>query len=227
MLGHVVGLVATLACTREASCPKPSNAAPVSSTPPAQSTAYTAAAAEPDATDTPRAAAVPEAEWKRVMATLTLDLDGDGAADRVVLVEPSDSDPSIAELLVWVSSSTNASKPLHDRSLAVSLGTWGGLPELRADRAGEFTVVAQNDAIGRDRWRQMVTLSIQREALAVLRYEFSQRDTLAPNSESRCVLDFAAGTGVLAGKGIAIPHGQVPLNALKAHLPDGCGTVLE
>jgi hypothetical protein len=82
-------------------------------------------------------------------------------------------------------------------------GTVGQEPELKALPNGSIQVITRNDAIGRDRWNQTLTLAYRNTDFIVAGFTYSYYDTLDTNNNGDCDLN------VLTGKGIAnVPDGK-------------------
>jgi hypothetical protein len=135
-----------------------------------------------------------------VLAEVTADFNGDGIKDRAVLLRNPDGDD--VDLAVYLST---AGKPAATPSLYKPAFGWAGdmagtEPELSVNKAGSLVVLFQNDAIGRDRWRQQFTLAFRGGALVVAGYGYQARDTLEPKHGGNCDVNFLAGKGTRDGK---------------------------
>jgi hypothetical protein len=89
----------------------------------------------------------------------------------------------------------------------------GTEPEISVNKAGSLVVVFQNDAIGRDRWRQQFTIAFRGGALVVAGYGYQARDTLRPGGGGgSCDVNFLAGRGIRNGKPIKLAGGPIRLS---------------
>lgn len=218
----------SLACERPNACPEtalaqtPATGAAVAT----QVAPAGSVGAEPSAKAEP---SQPEAsnsgeDLKRVLDVATLDLDGDGKPDRALLLSPTPVD-DVAELRVITSTDE---RTIVDRTLAWSGVMWGTFPQLESQSLDALTVISQNDAIGRDRWRQAVTLVYQDSELFVTRYEFTARDTVAPSNHHACSVDFVTGNALVDRRKIEVAAGAQRLrDKWQLLLPAGCGSAGE
>jgi hypothetical protein len=139
-----------------------------------------------------------------VLAEVRADLNGDGIIDRAVLLRESDEDD--VDLAVYLSADGHAATEpsLYRKAFGWAGDMAGTTPELSVNRAGSLVVVFQNDAIGRDRWRQQITIAFRRGELVVAGYDYSARDTLRPKFSRGCDLNFLSGEGVRDGKPVQL-----------------------
>jgi hypothetical protein len=60
---------------------------------------------------------------------------------------------------------------------------------------GSLAVHTRNDAIGRNRWEQTLTLAVRKEALIVAGFSYQWRDTLEPDNAGWCDINILTGKG--------------------------------
>jgi hypothetical protein len=142
----------------------------------------------------------------RIIAMASGDWDKDGTQDLVVVATAGEDSGEDSGLYIYLD------KPDEGQlTLALSLPNtvWGSppimagqQPELAALANGSFTLTTKNESIGRDRWRQSLTIAYRNFDFIVAGYTFSSYDTLNPDGGSECDLN------VLTGKGKA-GHGAV------------------
>ncbi|MBB1248103.1 hypothetical protein [Rhizobium sp. G21] len=60
---------------------------------------------------------------------------------------------------------------------------------------GSLAVHTRNDAIGRNRWSQTLTLAYRNKALLVAGFSYEWRDTLEPDNAGRCDINILTGKG--------------------------------
>jgi hypothetical protein len=72
----------------------------------------------------------------------------------------------------------------------------GEEPSLEALPNGSLAVYTRNEAIGRSRWTQKLTLAYRGDALVVAGFSYEWRDTLDPNEAGRCDINILTGKGV-------------------------------
>jgi hypothetical protein len=140
-----------------------------------------------------------------IVASVTGDWNKDGLPDLALLVRGTDN----MDLHFFLQADGG-----YLKSAGVARGkVWGtaepdGIvgqePELKALPNGSIQVITMNDAIGRDRWNQTLTLAYRNTDFIVAGFTYSYYDTLEPDNNGDCDLN------VLTGKGIA-------------HKPDGKG----
>lgn len=151
----------------------------------------------------PLAAEAADFPAERVAAMASGDWNKDGVADLVLVATPGGDSGEDNGLYVYLA------KPEESRltlALALPNTIWGNLtmygqePEVAALANGSFTLTTKNDSVGRDRWRQSLTVAYRNFDFIVAGYTFSSYDALNPDGGSECDLN------VLTGKGKA--HGQ-------------------
>lgn len=146
----------------------------------------------------------------RIIAMTSGDWNKDGTPDLAVVATPGDDSGDDNGLYVYVA------KPEENRlTLALSLPNtvWGNLtmygqePELAALANGSFTLTTKNDSIGRDRWRQSLTIAYRNFDFIVAGYTFSSYDTIAEdgaeNSTRDCDLNVLTGKGKSGGRAVS------------------------
>ena len=141
-----------------------------------------------------------------VVAAVTGDFNKDGALDLALLVRGSED----MDLRFFLQDKDG----MYLKSAGVAIGkVWGkaepdGIvgqePELKALPNGSIQIVTKNEAIGRDRWNQTLTLAYRNTDFIVAGFTYSYYDTLDTENYGDCDLN------VLTGKGTA-------------HKPDGKG----
>ena len=105
-----------------------------------------------------------------------------------------------------------ASQPsLYKTALGWTGDMAGTTPELSVNKAGSLVVVFQNDAIGRDRWRQQFTIALRGGVLVIAGYDYEARDTLAPSHGGNCSINFLAGRGTRNGKPLKLAAAPIQL----------------
>jgi hypothetical protein len=154
----------------------------------------------------PLAAEAADFPAERIAAMASGDWNKDGVADLVLVATPGDNSGEDNGLYVYIA------KPEENRlTLALTLPNtiWGNLamygqePELAALANGSFTLTTKNDSVGRDRWRQSLTIAYRNFDFIVAGYTFSSYDTLNPDAGSECDLNVLTGKGKARGQPIA------------------------
>ena len=141
------------------------------------------------------AAALPA---ERIVAMASGDWNKDGAPDLAVIATPGDDGGDDNGIYVYLA------KPEENRLtpvLTLPNVIWGNLtmygqePELAALANGSFTITTKNDAVGRDRWRQSLTIAYRNFDFIVAGYTYSAYDTLNPDGGAECDLNVLTGKG--------------------------------
>lgn len=160
------------------------------------------------------AAAAPQAvKPENVLSVVTADWNDDGGMDRALLVRNEDD----ADLYIFLSddSGTDLKLAAYAKAFSWAGSMWGTLPELSAPAGkASLQVVSQNDAVGRDRWTQTLTLAYRNKAFVVAGYTFSSRDTLEPDAWSECDVNLLTGKGL--AKSEKAPKGKAFSTATRA-----------
>ncbi|SIP97737.1 hypothetical protein SAMN05880582_101242 [Rhizobium sp. RU20A] len=143
----------------------------------------------------------------RIVAAATGDFDKDGTNDLVLLVAPAqdkaDEDHGVYLFL------TGETGKLTLKEIVPNL-VWGAYDlfgqnaSLEAMANGSFVIVSHNDAIGRDRWEQRLTIAYRNNEFAVAGYTYTGYDTLNPDAAQSCDINMLTGKGKANDKPVAI-----------------------
>lgn len=146
----------------------------------------------------------------RVIAVVTDDWNHDGRLDRAVLAE---GEPLETDLYLYLSTGNDQERRLAVayRNLVWRGAFWGTQPSLAQIAGGDLQVQAQNEAIGRNRWFEVLTIGYRDGAFLVVGYAFDSYDTLDLDAGRDCSADFEAGTGLLDGVPFTVTQPAVPL----------------
>ncbi len=159
---------------------------------------------------------------EQVLSVVTADWNSDGSMDRALLVQNEDD----ADLFIYFSTGPGASMRLaaYQKGFAWTGILFGTLPQLAlTSNPAAFQVVSENDAIGRDRWKQTLTLVFRNNAFVVAGYTLNSRDTLDPNNVSACDVNLLTGKGVANGKPFTSKTKAMPLAQWTSDTaPQGC-----
>ncbi|AVA21132.1 MULTISPECIES: hypothetical protein [unclassified Rhizobium] len=79
-------------------------------------------------------------------------------------------------------------------------GIFGQEPSITALPNGSIAVMSQNDAIGRDRWHQTLTLAFRNNAFVVAGYTFDYRDNLEADRSYSCDYNVLTGKATKSGR---------------------------
>ena len=156
---------------------------------------------------------------ERIITAASGDWNGDGAPDLALIATAEESSGEDSGLYIYLA------KPDEARlTLALSLPNtvWGSPPitpgqepELAALSNGSLTLVTKNESIGRDRWRQTLTIAYRNFDFIVAGYTFSSYDTLNADAGSECDLNVLTGKGKALGQPISGKAQFVPLKDWK------------
>ncbi len=153
------------------------------------------------------------ARYERVVSTVTLSFENDGSTDRAVLVENFDAGADL-----YIFRSVEDAKPdspmeptLLKKAAAWSGGMWGSRPSLDSSTKGSLIIKSQNEAIGRYRWSQTLTVVYRSHEFLVAGLTYDSRDNLDPKAGGSCDLNFLTGKGVRNGKPVEIKSGAIRL----------------
>ena len=142
----------------------------------------------------------------RIVAMASGDWNKDGTPDLAVIATPGDDSGDDNGLYIYLA------KPEENRltsALALPNSVWGNLvmygqePELAALANGSFTLTTKNDSVGRDRWRQSLTVAYRNFDFIVAGYTYASYDTLNPDGGNECDLNVLTGKGKSHGQPVA------------------------
>jgi hypothetical protein len=133
---------------------------------------------------------------KNILSVVTADWNDDGHFDRAVLTV-SDK-PYETELFIYLSDSSvdNMKLVVHKKDIAWRGALWGTQPSLETNKKGSLIVTSANEAVGRDRWTQKLTLTYRNKVFVVAGYTYRAYDTLNPNSGLDCDVNLLTGKGI-------------------------------
>jgi hypothetical protein len=126
--------------------------------------------------------------------------------------------------LVYLSESSHTMRLAVSKKNIAWRGTmWGTQPALEITGRGSLVITSGNEAIGRNRWTQKLTVAYRDNAFIVAGYTYTERDTLAPGSHSSCDINFLTGRGVRNKKPFRIPAKTIALTDWsEASIPQDC-----
>lgn len=155
----------------------------------------------------PFAAAAADFPAERIIAAASGDWNGDGLADLALIARPADAEGGDDNgLYVYLANPEESRLAL---ALALPNTVWGGLtlygqePSLAARANGFFTLTTRNESVGRDRWRQTLTVAYRNNDFIVAGYTYASHDTLDPDGARDCDLNVLTGKGKSGGKAFA------------------------
>lgn len=135
--------------------------------------------------------------FERVISAVTLNLTGQGGADRAVLVDNFESGADLYIYLAIDDAKPDvALKPaLVKKAAAWSGAMWGTRPSLEVSGKGSLLIKSGNEAIGRGRWTQTLTVVYRNKDFVVAGITRDERDTLDLKAGGSCDLNLLTGKG--------------------------------
>lgn len=139
---------------------------------------------------------------ERVLDGATGDWNKDGRQDLALLVAPKSGDEDIG-IYIYLRDGDHdllrlaAGAPGKVSGNADLDGLVGRDPTIKALPNGSIAIHSQNDAVGRDRWEQTLTLAYRNNTFVVAGYTYSYNDTLDPKHNGSC--DYNVLTGKVSG----------------------------
>ncbi|MEM7497956.1 MAG: hypothetical protein AAF371_08185 [Pseudomonadota bacterium] len=134
-----------------------------------------------------------------VIAAISDDLDGDGAADRAMLVEDVAAGEATLLLFTGHPRDPGFTLALQAVGLAWSGRMFGTIPWLEVTARGSLRVHAENASVGRNRWRQVHTIAWRGGSFVLAGYSWESFDTLDPAASMVCDLNLLTGRAILNG----------------------------
>jgi len=77
---------------------------------------------------------------------------------------------------------------------------FGTQPSLDVNARGSLLIHSQNDAIGRNRWRETITVAYREGQFVVAGYTYTSRDTLDLDNTTSCDMNFLTGQWLRNGE---------------------------
>lgn len=150
---------------------------------------------------TPPPAIVPSS----VIAVATLNLTNDVKRSRLVLARTAYEGPEDADVDLYLYLPDEYGPDAM--KLAVFLphfaccaaGMFGLQPEIAPGPRNNVQIISQNESVGRNRWRQTLTVALKDNVPLITGYTFDGHDTLDMTSSS-CDVNFLNGKAIINGK---------------------------
>lgn len=159
--------------------------------------------------------ALAEPRLQDVLSAATPSFGDDGALDRAVLTQNDDAgaDLTIFRAVPAPDGSAAALKAAFFKKAVVFSGQmWGTLPSLSINGKGSLVIASANEAIGRDRWTQTLTIVLRGNAFVIAGITHASRDTLEPKAGgSSCDLNLLTAKGTADGKTVVEKLSPIPL----------------
>ena len=161
---------------------------------------------------------------KNVLSVVTTDWNNDGGFDRAVLVI-NGAEPTQTELFIYLSDSTTSSMKLmvHKKDVAWRGVMWGTQPWIELTPQNSLTIHSLNEAIGRNRWEQVLTVAYRNDEFMVVGYTYGARDTLDLDYNLNCDVNLLTGNGIKNGESFSTSPKAIPLASWSDDLiPENC-----
>ncbi|WP_026619328.1 hypothetical protein M728_001021 [Ensifer sp. WSM1721] len=139
----------------------------------------------------------------RIVSAATGDWNKDGASDLALLVAPAeDKDNAIYLYLNSDVGKLTLNSAIPDKVWG-QFELYGQAPAISPLLNGSIQITSHNDAVGRERWEQKLTIAYGNGDFVVAGYTFSSYDTLDPENTLQCDFNVLNGKGTTNGKPIA------------------------
>ncbi|PWQ93546.1 hypothetical protein [Leucothrix arctica] len=133
----------------------------------------------------------------KIVGFIAGDWNNDGGKDHAILVSPNNNFDEDVGLYLFLEDNRNTPQlALFKPNLAWSGSMWGNIPSLALTAGGSLQVLSQNQAIGRNRWSQILTIAYRNKAFVVAGYTYESRDTLDLSYKLDCDVNLLTGKGV-------------------------------
>lgn len=140
-----------------------------------------------------------------VIDALTADWNDDGSMDRAILVTNKETDQADLYLYVGGEAANEFKLDLVRKDAVWVGGMWGTLPSLELSKKGSLLIKSANEAIGRNRWNQTITVAYRNNNFVAAGFTYNDYDTLEPNATgTQCDVNLLTGKGTLNGKAITV-----------------------
>lgn len=155
---------------------------------------------------------------------IQFDFTDDGLTDRAVLVE---DEPPYARLVIF-----SAGKDGLDRGVVLKEEMWSGLvfgqvAQLNTIGQNSLQVSSKNEAVGRNRWSQRLTIAYRRGAYRVVGFTYDYYDTLDLTNNGTCDVNYLNGKADIridtAKSAMDHAYDAIPIDLWTVdHVPDAC-----
>jgi hypothetical protein len=136
---------------------------------------------------------------RHIWDVVNADWNEDGRFDKALLViNPADS--SQADLYLYLSSEKGLILDAYIPALVWQGEMFGTQPYLDVNARGSLLVQSQNDAIGRNRWHETITVTYREGQFVIAGYTYNSRDTLDLDNTTSCDINFLTGQWLRDGE---------------------------
>ncbi|ACP24858.1 hypothetical protein NGR_c10720 [Sinorhizobium fredii NGR234] len=140
----------------------------------------------------------------RIVSAATGDWNEDDASDLVLLVSPAEDSDEDNAIYIYLTNDVGrlVLKSLVPDKVWGQFGLYGQAPFVHALPNGSMEITSHNDAIGRHRWEQTLTIAYRRSDFVVAGYTYSSYDTLDLDNTMKCDFNVSTGKGTANAKPI-------------------------
>ena len=157
----------------------------------------------------------PDADTKKtesenpILSVVAADWNADKRIDSAILLKSADQ----ADLYLYLSNAAGDMElKLAKKNLVWSGALAGTLPQLKLAKDGGLLIQSENDAIGRDRWHQRLSIDYRDNDFLVTGYTYDAQDTLNPKFSLSCDVNLLTGKGVKNNKAFKIDGQKIKLS---------------
>lgn len=163
------------------------------------------------AVDTVKKVEIPLPDNLPILSVVTGDWNTDKLVDSAVLLRSGDQ----ADLYIYLNNPEGEMElKLYKKSVVWTGALAGTKPYLQSQpKENALYVYSENDSIGRNRWHQRLTITYNKEAEFVISsLSYDSIDTLKPDAEMSCEVDFVTGIGTKNKKPFKVKAKKLLLN---------------
>lgn len=144
-----------------------------------------------------------------ILSVAAADWNADKKPDSAALLRAGDQ----ADLYLYLNNGKGGLElKLVKKALVWTGALAGTLPQLSTAKGGVLFIDSQNEAIGRNRWSQRLTIDYRDNDFLVTGYSYNERDTLEPNTSSSCDVNLLTGKGIKNKKAFKIDGQKIKLS---------------
>ncbi|QRM55027.1 hypothetical protein [Sinorhizobium sp. BG8] len=143
----------------------------------------------------------------RIVAAAGGDWNKDANPDLALIAKPEEGSDDDNGIYIYINKGDEKRLELVT---ALPNKVWGNYamfgqePELAALANGSIAITTKNDAVGRDRWRQTLTVAYRNFDFVVAGYTYSSYDTLDQNNTTECDFNVLTGKGKVNSKALTV-----------------------
>jgi len=162
-----------------------------------------------------------EIEPSKILSIEVGDWNQDGATDSAILLKEAGE---VALSLYLADDKGEQILKLHKENIAWSGDFSGTLPSLKKHgKQDSLLIHSENDAVGRGRWQQTLTIAYRDETFMVVGYTYNSHDTLDPETNLSCDVNLVTGKGFKNDKAVTLKAKRFKLRTwTDGNIPDIC-----